>query len=275
MEYEILTPWHYTQKWIDRYWLLRYIAKFFLIVIKSACCVLKNTYIILYHRSNKVKTLHTRLRKVADNNHPLITFLRSVLLNPRAMGAVLPSSKHLAKAMLDYVDIGTDEVIVELGGGTGVITRAILEKNISPKQVIVVEYMPELAERLQKDFPGIQVIHGNAMDLEELLYRNKKPVRAIVSGLPLRSLPKTMKNEILLQISKVLAPNGQYIQFTYDIRKHSATFFPENYFVSKSKIVWRNFPPAKVCLYTIPGRMLYMQKDKSTELISTVGSTAD
>ena len=122
--------------------------------------------------------------------------------------------------------------------------------------------MPKLAEKLRQTFPDIQVIHGNATELETLLQQQTQSVGAIISGLPLRSLPKAMRNEILSQITKVLSPHGQYIQFTYDIREPSVAFCPKNYRLDQSTIIWHNLPPAKVCRYTrtIDNRLLEITK---------------
>lgn len=176
-------------------------------------------------------------------------FLKVAMLHPGTTGAVIPSSKRLARTMASYIMAADNELVVELGPGTGVITQAILDHGIAPQQIIAIEYNLQLAKSLQKRFPNITVIQGNAADLKELLSQQTKPIRTIISGLPLRSLPKKIVGDIVAAIPEVLSEQGQFIQFTYDIRKNDC-FYPTSYQPKKSTIVWRNIPPAKVEEYT-------------------------
>jgi len=179
------------------------------------------------------------------------SFLKALAINPRATGAILPSSKRLARMMAAQINIVEEGLVVELGAGTGVITQAILDRGISPRQIIAVEYAPHLAKRLRQRFPDITVIEGNAADLSELLKHRVQAVSTIISGLPLRSLPANITESILAAIPEVLATSGQYIQFTYDIRlRRGDDFYPKHYKLTDSVIVWRNIPPAKVGVYT-------------------------
>lgn len=96
----------------------------------------------------------------------------------------------------------------------------------------------------------MKILEGNAAYLTELLQNLQHPVSAVISSLPLRSLPKTITQKILSEIPKVLSKNGQYIQFTYDIRKEQS-FYPKKYRLLRSKIIWRNIPPARVEEYRL------------------------
>ena len=48
------------------------------------------------------------------------SFYKALFKNPRAMGAIIPSSSHLADAIADFVPVSDNKIIVELGAGTGV-----------------------------------------------------------------------------------------------------------------------------------------------------------
>jgi phospholipid N-methyltransferase len=178
------------------------------------------------------------------------SFLKALAINPMATGAILPSSKRLAKIMASYISVPTNTLIVELGAGTGVITEAVLGRGFSPKRIIAVEYSPHLVKGLQARFPEITVIEGNAAYLTELLKGQKQPVGTIISSLPLRSLPSKVRDNILAEIPLVLSQRSQFIQFTYDITNYKS-IYPENYLLYQTTIVWSNIPPAKVNVYRV------------------------
>ena len=179
------------------------------------------------------------------------TFFKALFLNPRATGALFPSSKYLAYNMANCIDATKPGYILELGPGTGAITNGILESGIPAEKLIALELIPDFAEKLQRRFPKITVIRGNAMNLSELL-KDKHPIHTIISSLPLRSLSKNDRRIILSEIPKVLGSDGQFIQFTYSMR-NDADFYPKNFVLTNSFLVWRNIPPARVTVFRIEG----------------------
>jgi len=176
-------------------------------------------------------------------------FGREILDNPRSIGAICPSSPLLARRMAGLVEPGPGKV-VELGGGTGTVTSALLERGIDASQLIVIERSAKLAALLRNRFPQVTVINGDAASLAELLGTDSGEIRTIVSGLPLRSLrPKVVRN-ILGQAERTLQPGGLFIQFTYshrDLRKR----FSQRFNCVHSSIVWGNLPPARIDAYRI------------------------
>jgi phosphatidylethanolamine/phosphatidyl-N-methylethanolamine N-methyltransferase len=179
-----------------------------------------------------------------------VAFVKSFLKDPKAMGAIYPSSKRLAKIMASYAAFSQNQLIVELGAGTGVITQAMLNRGIPAERIIAIEFSPDLVENFRMHFPKIKVIVGDASHLAELLKNETRPIGTIISALPLRSLSKEMTERILSAIPAVLTPHGRYIQFTYDLR-NNARFYPQQYQLVHKKLVWVNIPPAKVEVYTL------------------------
>ena len=177
------------------------------------------------------------------SRHSIALFFREWLSSPRAIGAVVPSSRRLARCIASTAGCRDSEVIVELGGGTGAITRALLESGVCPRRLIVIERAPALVALLRARFPQVRVIQGDATRLSELLHE-AGPVGTIVSGLPLRSLPPRITATIVRQASDVLEPSGLFVQFTYWLsprRKLSQRFAAVS-----SRLVWGNVPPARV-----------------------------
>ncbi len=184
----------------------------------------------------------------------LLLFIKAVLSNPRAIGAACPSSTDLADAMAAQVN-KCSGVVVELGGGTGVITRALLRQGILPEQLIIVESEPTLARHLRRAFPNIRVIEGDASRLKQLLGSDIEKVQAVVSSLPMRSLPQPAVRAIMDQIRQLLHRGGTFVQFTYSLHTHSIG--RENLLAHRgSRIIWKNFPPARVDTFShhpVPG----------------------
>lgn len=179
-------------------------------------------------------------------------FVRELMMNPRAVGAAFPSSRTLARAMARCVPNCMDGIVVELGAGTGAITAALLERRIPLNRVVVIERSSKLVRLLKKRFPDLCIINGDAQFLDQLLDQHfgkaTHPVDVLVSSLPLRSLPKSVVQAIEVQLEQVLSKNGRFIQFTYDLRSdHSGPF--RSFTKCGSKIVWRNFPPARVDVF--------------------------
>lgn len=206
---------------------------------------------IHYHKLLK-RFLPHAINNVGSGVTSLFHFGREILDNPRSVGAICPSSPGLARRMASLVDHTTGK-IVELGGGTGAVTAALLAHGVVPQQLIVVEQSAKLSALLGNRFPGITVINGDAARLAELLGPESGKVSAIVSSLPLRSLAPVAVREILVQLERVLQDDGLFIQYTYSHRDHRAKL--SRHFNSvHSSIVWGNLPPARIDAYRfVPG----------------------
>lgn len=174
------------------------------------------------------------------------------LRRPRSIGAIAPSSRRLAAAIADEVDFAAPGVVVELGGGTGSITRALIARAAHPDDVVVVEREASLCERLTARFPGVRVIHGDARALKPLLAAHGiGPVKAIVSGLPLRSLSDPCREAIIGAAFSVLAPGGVFVQFTYGLAEPVRTALAGRIGLvgRRSRWVIGNLPPAALWRY--------------------------
>lgn len=165
---------------------------------------------------------------------------------------MLPSGRGLAAAMAAGVDQGAPGVVVELGGGTGNITAALLDCGIAPKDIVVIEREAALAKMIARRFPAITVICGDAQHLQALLlHAGIGPVKAIVSGLPLVSLPIDTERWILNQCFSVLPHDGYLIQFTYLPRPPVHRRIAAKLDLAATRTAWvlDNVPPAAVWVY--------------------------
>ena len=151
------------------------------------------------------------------------------------------------------IEIPHQGLVVELGGGTRVITQAILNRGLPREQLIVVEYSRELARYLSKRFKGVNVICGDAAQLTRLLGSDASQVQTIISSLPLLSLPRHTVFTIEQELKKILAPGCRYIKFTYDVKAEKLKMnLPLQHHTQKT--IWFNVPPARVDVYEYASR---------------------
>lgn len=174
-------------------------------------------------------------------------FFSALFHNPRAIGAIVPSSKYLAQSIARLIDTTQPGHVLELGPGTGAITEVILQR-VKIDQFIALEISSDFANSLKKNFSGINVIEGDATRLSEVIHQ--KPVHTIISSLPLLSIAPDDRNKILLEIPKILSPHGKFIQYTYALNNKNE-FYPKNFIIEKSFIIWRNIPPARVDVFLV------------------------
>ena len=171
------------------------------------------------------------------------------------MAALSPSSRQLAREMVVQLPPGARRV-VELGAGTGVFTRALLEKGVAPRDLLVVELNPELHGLLQQRFPDAHVVNADARDLARIMaerqFAEPGGVDAVVSGLGFLAMPRPVQREILDAVFQVLGPNRPLIQFTYGpVGPLPRGLLDELGLRSRrTGVVWRNVPPAAVYVYT-------------------------
>ena len=198
--------------------------------------------------SHGVATLDGRARRRVAN--PAM-FFRRWLANPLQMGSVIPSSSALCQRIVKHTRRAADEAVLELGAGTGVVSRALLAGGVPPERLIVVEIVPEMADHLRAMLPGVQVLEGDAKDLPALLPNHwHGRIGSVVCGIPLLLLPFPEQRRFIAAIEAV-APGRGFLQYSYCLtsplpcRKHALT-------VRREAWTPLNFPPASVWRYA-PG----------------------
>jgi phosphatidylethanolamine/phosphatidyl-N-methylethanolamine N-methyltransferase len=180
-------------------------------------------------------------------------FMGAWLKSPLKTGAVAPSGRFLARMMASYVDPLSDGPVIELGPGTGPVTQALLNRGVRPDRLFLIEYSKDFARLLRQRFPGVTVIEGDAYGIKQtlgnVLAKQKKPVSAIVSSLPLLTRPEIERQRLLLDALALGAERAPFIQFTYGGKPPVPMQGLDDVVVEKSrKILW-NMPPARVFVY--------------------------
>ena len=140
-------------------------------------------------------------------------FLGTLVREPLSVGALAPSSRRLADHMV--ADIVPGSRVIELGAGTGALTRAILDSGVNASDLLVIEQNEAFSEMLRKRFPDVAVITGNALGLNRHAGTMTGPADFVVSGLPLLLFTPGRKLRLLHQVFSVLTEEGAFHQFTY------------------------------------------------------------
>ena len=178
-------------------------------------------------------------------------FFRRWLTNPLQMGSVIPSSAALCDRIVARIRRDPNEAVLELGAGTGVISRALLQGGVPAERLFVVEIVPDMAGHLARVLPGVNVVQGDARALPELIPSHwAGRFGTVVCGIPLVLLSVPEQRRFIDAMDRV-APGRGFLHYSYCVtsplpaRKHGLVARREAWTLL-------NFPPASVWRY-MPG----------------------
>jgi len=147
--------------------------------------------------------------------------------------------------MARWLPDDTTAPILELGPGTGIVTAELIAAGLQEDWLVAVEKSEVLADYLSARYPRSRIIAGDALELDQLFAGER--FGAVISSLPLKVFGPGQVETLADQISNLLLPGAPWVQFSYQIVNGQA---PDKRFRSvDSRIVWTNFPPAKVSVY--------------------------
>lgn len=185
----------------------------------------------------------------AEARQEEILFIKRWLAHPLKVGALLPSSPFLARLVARHTRIGDDDVVVELGAGTGAVTKALLDAGIPKERLFVIEIDADMCTYLRKWYPQAQVIHGDAGALADILpSRWRGKVATVISGIPMITLPDDLQARLIRSWLGELKPGGRMLQYTYSL----VSPIPQKKFglsVKRAGMTFLNVPPASVFKY--------------------------
>jgi phosphatidylethanolamine/phosphatidyl-N-methylethanolamine N-methyltransferase len=199
----------------------------------------------------KTKTVSNKSMQLLARLSATSLFVQELINRPRQVGAVLPSSKNLAKGMARWLDRDLQGHVLELGPGTGSVTEALLKQGLPEERLIAIEMSPKMADLLRLHFPRAKIITGDAFQLTKLLKthaRHVDRIGAVFSSLPLLNFEPRIADSLARQIRALLPAGGRLIQYSYHIggkQPKAAAHFRH----IASRRVWFNVPPACVSVY--------------------------
>jgi phospholipid N-methyltransferase len=181
-----------------------------------------------------------------------LDFLKAFIKKPLQIGAVAPSSPDLARAMISGLKPDEENIVLEIGCGTGAITRYLKDIIPTRKCYLGIEIEEKFVESLAKELPELKFINDDARKAEQLhINSGLGKVGYIISGLPFVSLNAEISEGILDEVDKFMARGAMFRTFQY---AHGYYLPPAVKFrqrlgdrygpVKKSLLIPKNIPPA-------------------------------
>ena len=178
-----------------------------------------------------------------------IRFFKGWRQNMKAVGSIIPTSGVTARRMASVVNPHSGLPVLELGPGTGVITKAILAKGVKPENLVSVEFSTDFYNHLLGRFPGVNFINGDAFDLGTTLGEKKDQLfDCVISAVPLLNFPMYRRVSLIEDLLKRVAPGRPVIQISYGPLS-PVVALPDRYQISHYDFVVRNIPPAQLWTY--------------------------
>lgn len=157
----------------------------------------------------------------SSHTRSALLFARNFFRHPRMLGSIVPSSRFLIQRLLRPIDWEQARLIVEYGPGVGGITAEILRRMRPDALLIAIEMNPEFASFLQKSLVDVRlhVVEDSAVRVKEILQRfGHSKADYIISGVPLGSMPKALREPILRNTVEVLEAGGSFFVFQFTTR---------------------------------------------------------
>ncbi len=182
-----------------------------------------------------------------------VRFLKEFVSKPQEIGAIVPSSPALARAVVHSIDWDQVRVAVEYGPGLGAITAEILTRT-EGKEFFAIELNEAYADRFRRSFPQVRLYHDSVANVAAIVAEHGvTTVDCVISGLPWAIFSDAVQDELLDATFQVLREGGQFVTFAYmhglalpagrGFRKKLRGRFRK---LDRSPVVWRNTPPAVV-----------------------------
>ncbi|MBA5802019.1 MULTISPECIES: phospholipid N-methyltransferase PmtA [Rhizobium] len=187
-----------------------------------------------------------RLGKKFDDE---IRFFRGMMQGPKTVGSIVPTSSITAKRMASVIDTNSGLPVLELGPGTGAITKAILGRGVRPENLVAIEYSTDFHQHLLRTYPGVHFINGDAFDLKTTLGDyGDRTFDCVISCIPLLNFPMAMRVSLLENLLDRLPAGRPVVQISYGAISPIAAN-ADRYSIHHFDFVVRNIPPAQLWIY--------------------------
>lgn len=169
--------------------------------------------------------------------------LRKFFAAPRTIGSIAPSSPALTRAMFENIQWNRIKSIVELGAGTGVFTKAIIDKMNPETQLFIFEIDDALRDKLGKE-TGYRIYSDAALMRQILVSEGMDKIDLIISSIPYTVIPTEVTSSILCALPKCIGPEGTFIAYQYSLQMKKS--FKKIFKEVETRFVALNIPPAFV-----------------------------
>ena len=182
------------------------------------------------------------------------SFLTEFFRNWKTTGAIAPSGSALAREIVLCAEVAKARHILELGPGTGALTRAIAQEKKPDCQFLGIEINPSFTASLREEFTNLSFANAAAQEFDFPSYLKDRPaLDCVISGLPWAAFPEDLQLAILRPIVEHLPIGGRFVTFAYagphllKQGRHFRELLKRSFRkVGVSRMVWANLPPAFV-----------------------------
>jgi phospholipid N-methyltransferase len=175
--------------------------------------------------------------------------------NMKQVGSIVSSSSFLTKKIIKGIDFNKNINVLELGAGTGVFTKEILNRMSGNSVLYSYENNATFIDSLKDINDERLVIKGECVSKLDRLQDSYFDV--VISSLPLANLTKEFKKKIYTDIRSKLRKSGTFIQYQYSLSdyKHIEKLF-------------RNCQ-VEFCLFNLPPAFIYKVKMLKEETLNS------
>jgi phospholipid N-methyltransferase len=181
-----------------------------------------------------------------------IEFLQAFLKNPLKVGSIAPSSPELAQQMVAQIRPNDESAVLELGVGTGAITKFLQDIVPNRESYLGIEIDKTLVKLLKEHYPALKIVRGNACDAHSIYQKTGfGRVGYIICCLPFVSLPNETGEKVLAEIDKFMEhgcvfrtfqyAHGYYFPSAIKLREHMQSRYGK---AKRSPLIVKNVPPA-------------------------------
>ncbi len=179
--------------------------------------------------------------------HKRIDFFRGFLKEPKQVGSVIPSSRFMERAIIEYSKLNRASVVVELGPGTGGTTRALLEAMRDDARLLAIDIDSRFTDIVTEIGDPRLIAHtGSAAELKPILAQHDlKQADVVISGIPFSTMPRKLGAAIIDGVHGGLADDGAFIayQFRAEVARLAYPLFGDPV---KSEMIVLNIPPMRI-----------------------------
>ena len=185
------------------------------------------------------------------NENGFKEFVKAAFRDPKNVSTIFPSLRFLAKSLIKHSDMAAGHSVLELGCGSGAITRHILSERASLKNYIGIEIDSDLVDFLKKSYPNETFLAASADNLKEHI--PDESIDTVICSLPWTLFAGDLQESITQEMHRVLKPGGKFTTFlclhslSYPGAPRAKKIFRQHFAgFEKRETIARNIPPANV-----------------------------
>ena len=198
--------------------------------------------------------IRARQALASEDRLGLLSFavhLRAFLKDPKGVAALVPTSSAVTGRIASKVGPRKAGLIVEYGPGSGVLTRALLERLRPDGRLVAIERNAELAGRLTNGIEDrrLTVVRDSAEQVRQILDDlDQGPVDYVFSGIPFFWLTPEAAARIVANTREVLATGGSFVayQMFYLTRRRLRVHLDRSFSTVHAELDLRNLPPSRI-----------------------------